>query len=121
MSGLRFAAGALAVALSFAAYSPAANATYRGCGYDPYGYHPPSWRGCPNYVRRAHRRAYREGWGFYSAYGFYPAGSYYAVPRYPVYAVPEPIYPAYPPYPTAYCYYDNGYDFRVRSVCVPAW
>ncbi|MFT3732866.1 MAG: hypothetical protein QM780_15835 [Hyphomicrobium sp.] len=116
MSGLKFVVGALAAGLSLAAFSSAADATfYRGCGYDPYGYHAPDYRGCPTYIRRA----YRKGWGFYPAYGFYPAGSYYALPRYyPVYPVPAPVYPAYP---VRYCYYDNGYDFRVRSVCVPAW
>jgi hypothetical protein len=119
MFGLKLFAGAVAAALSIAVFSSAADATfYRGCGYDPYGYHPPSLRGCPGEVRRAYRRAYRQGWGFYPAYGFYPAGSYYALPRYPVYTVPAPVYPAYP---AAYCYYDNGYDFRVRSICVPAW
>lgn len=124
MSGLKVVVGALAAALSFVALSSEADATfYRGCGYDPYGYHPPSWRGCPKAVRRAARSAYRQGWGFYPAYGFYPAGSYYALPppAYPVYAVPPPIYPAYPAYPSSYCYYDNGYDMRPRTVCTPAW
>lgn len=122
MSGFKFVIGTMAAALSIAVFSSAADATfYRGCGYDPYGYHPPSWRGCPKSIRRAYRRAYREGWGFYPAYGFYPAGSYYALPPYPVYPVPAPAYPAYPAYPAAYCYYDNGYDMRPRGVCVPAW
>jgi hypothetical protein len=114
MSGFKFAVGALVAASSVLALSSAADATHRRCGYDPYGYHAPDFRGCSRYIRGS----YRDGWGFYPAYGFYPAGSYYALPRYPVYAVPPPVYPVYP---AAYCYYDNGYDFRVRRVCVPAW
>lgn len=106
--------GALAAALSLATFSSAADATHRRCGFDPYGYSAPSFRGCPKYIRRA----YRDGWGFYPAYGFYPAGSYYAPPRYRVYPVPVPVYPAYP---AAYCYYDNGWDMRPRQICVPAW
>ncbi|MBS0235062.1 MAG: hypothetical protein JSR99_16460 [Proteobacteria bacterium] len=113
MSRFKVVVGALAAVLSIAAFSSSAYATHRRCGYDPYGYHPPDFRGCYDY----YRPAYRRGWGFYPAYGFYPAGSYYALPRYPVYAVPVP----YPVYSGAYCYYDNGWDFRVRRVCVQGW
>ncbi len=112
MFHLKLVVGIVAAALSAAAFSSAADATHRRCGYDPYGYRAPDFRGCPGY-----RSSYRDGWGFYPAYGFYPAGSYYALPRYPVYAVPPPAYPV----PAAYCYYDNGWDARVRRVCVPAW
>jgi hypothetical protein len=112
MSRVRFFAGALAAVLSVAAFSPAAEAWHRRCGFDPYGYQPPNFRGCDSGYGY-----YRRGWGFYPAYGFYPAGSYYALPRYPVYAVPVP----YPVYSGSYCYYDNGWDFRVRRVCVQGW
>lgn len=111
MSRVKFVAGALAAVLSIAAFSSAAEAWQRRCGYDPYGYHPPNFRGCYG------GGYYRSGWGFYPAYGFYPAGSYYALPRDPVYAVPVP----YPVYSRAFCYYDNGWDFRVRRVCVRGW
>ncbi|SFV38107.1 hypothetical protein [Hyphomicrobium facile] len=105
-------AAALLAALSFAV-ATSAEARHRRCDFDPYGYRAPSrWCG-------------REGWGFYPAYGFYPAGSYYALPRYPVYAVPVPVPVPVPvrvrAYPTTFCYFDNGYDFRPRRVCVPAW
>ena len=97
MSVFKFLVACIAGALSLAVLSSAADATFRRrCGFDPYGYSPPSFWGCPKYVRRA----YRDGWGFYPAYGFYPAGSYYALPRYRMYPVPVPAYPAYP---VAYC------------------
>ncbi|RUP08890.1 hypothetical protein [Hyphomicrobium sp.] len=107
MSFVKYAA-VLAAASSFAV-ATSAEARHRGCVYDPYGYHAPS------------RDCRREGWGFYPAYGFYPAGSYYALPRYPVYAVPVPVPVPVRAYPVRYCYYDNGFDFRPRRVCVPAW
>jgi hypothetical protein len=107
MSYVKFTA-ALAAALSFAV-ATSAEARHRRCDFDPYGYHAPS-RWCA--------RASREGWGFYPAYGFYPAGSYYALPHYPVYAIPVPVAPVYR---ADYCHYDNGYDFRPRRICVPAW
>jgi hypothetical protein len=104
----------LAGVLSLAMLSSAADATFfRRCGFDPYGYNPPSFRGCPGYIRGA----YRDGWGFYPPYGFYQAGNPYALPRYRMYPVPVP---AYPVYPVAYCYYDNGWDLRPRQICVPA-
>ena len=110
MSSSKYVVGALAAAVSVAAFSSAADATFRrGCGYDPFGYHAPNFRGCPG--------VYREGWGFYPAYGFYPAGSPYALPRARVYPVPPPAYPV----PIAYCYYDNGYNMRPSRICVPAW
>jgi hypothetical protein len=115
---LKFLAAAATIAAAFLSTASTAQAFHRRCGFDPYGYHAPDFRGCPKYVRRGYGRAYRQGWGFYPAYGFYPAGSYYALPRGRVYAVPEPVYPGYYP---GNCYYDRGYDFRVRMVCVPAW
>ncbi|WP_045834571.1 hypothetical protein [Hyphomicrobium sp. 99] len=109
-------AAVLAAALS-CAVATSAEAHHRRCVFDPYGYNAPS------------RDCRRLGWGFYPAYGFYPAGSYYAPPRYPVYAVPVPVaVPVAVPVPVrvravpaSYCYFDNGFDFRPRRVCVPAW
>ena len=104
MSDFKYVVAAVVAATSVAVLSAPAEATHRRCGFDPYGYHAPNFWGC-----------YRQGWGFYPAYGFYPQGSYYATPRSPVYAVPVPVYPA------TYCYLDNGYDMRPHRICVPAW
>jgi hypothetical protein len=96
-------------ALTVASFSAAAEANFR-CGYDRYGYHPSDFSGCYRY--------YRQGWGFYPAYGFRPADSYYAPPRYaPVYLVPPPVYYV----PTYGCYYDNGYDLRPHLICPRGW
>lgn len=106
MARLKIAAAITAAAFVAATFSVPAEANRR-CGYDRYGYHPPSHRGCGHV---------RQGWGFYPAYGFYWEGSYYAIPRYrPYYLVPYG-------YPIPYgCYYDNGYDLRVHLVCPRPW
>jgi hypothetical protein len=74
----KHAVATILAALTVVSFSVAAEANFR-CGYDRYGYHPPDFSGC----------YHRRGWGFYPAYGFRSADSYYATPRYaPVYIVP---------------------------------
>ncbi len=80
------------------------------CGFDRYGYHPPDFRGCPDFIderplpprapppRRAVKRPP-------PADGYYADGYYYAA--------------GIPPGPG--CYYDNGYNMRVHRVCYGGW
>lgn len=46
MLSARHGIAALAAVLASVALSATAEATYRGCGFDRYGYHPPDFRGC---------------------------------------------------------------------------
>jgi hypothetical protein len=99
VAGLKKAAAVIAAVLSVTSVSVPAEANRR-CGYDRYGYNAPDFSGCYRY--------YREGWRFEPAYGPYPVVRYDAPPPYAVYAGPP-------------CYYDNGYDMRVRLICPRGW
>lgn len=66
-------------ALSVAAMLSPAQANWR-CGYDRYGYHPPSFRGCDRYWREQ-RDEYR-GFRRYDYASDYPANGYYELPLY---------------------------------------
>ena len=95
------ALGAVAAVTAIALSTPA-DATHRRCGYDRYGYHAPDFRGC--YDRWAYRR------------DFYPA-------PYPVRRRPAAVYERVRVYervvvPSVRCFYDTGYDMRVRRICV---
>jgi hypothetical protein len=127
MLAVRYGITALAAVLTVSVLSTAAGATYRGCGFDRYGYHPPDFRGCyygPEIVEvpvpvvrvKPVRRAQHV----------------HRVPRAPLVrraAAIAPPPPPPPPFEGYYaaapiqpgCYFDNGYDMRVHRICYSGW
>jgi len=128
MLSVRCGAAALAAMLAVVGLSATAEATYRGCGFDRYGYHPPNFRGCDQAVeiiavpapmvrvKRVRR-----------------VKLIHRVRRAPrvrsiVVVVPPPP-PPRPPFDGYYavapiqpgCYFDNGYDMRVHRICYSGW
>lgn len=127
MLSVRYGIAAMAAVLAVAGLSATAEATYRGCGFDRYGYHPPNFRGCApaveiivvrppvvvvkrvrrvrvKPVRRVVRKAPRAPAIVALLPPPPPIDNYYAV---------APIQPG--------CYFDNGYDMRVHRICYSGW
>lgn len=125
MLGARYGIAALAAVLAVSVLAATAEATYRGCGFDRYGYHPPNFGGCydrveiiegPAPVVRARRikRVQRV----------------HRVPRIRrAVAIAPPPPPPPPPFEGYYaaeplrpgCYFDNGYDMLAHRICYSGW
>ena len=107
-SGVRYIFAVLALALGVASLTGPAEANRR-CGYDRYGYHAPSWRGCDRL---------RYDWDGYpppppvQIYRPYPV--YRAYPKLPPAVYAAPVY-GYG-YRGGRCHYDNGW-YGVIVVC----
>lgn len=127
MLSVRYGIAALAAVLTVSGLSATAEATYRGCGFDRYGYHPPNFRGCYDRVeiievpvpvvrvkrvRRApplHR--VRRAPRVHRAVAVIPPPP--PPPPFEGYYAAAPIQPG--------CYFDNGYDMRVHRICYTGW
>lgn len=123
----RYGFAGLAAVMAIAGLSASAEATYRGCGFDRYGYHPPDFRGCERTVEiiavpapvvrlkrvrkvKPIRRVRRAP----------PVRRVIAVAPPPPPPPPfEGYYAAAPIQPG--CYFDNGYDMRVHRICYTGW
>jgi hypothetical protein len=88
----------IVAATLIASFAMPAAANFR-CGFDRYGYHPPSWSGCD--------RLY-GGWG-----GYPPPSVAYAPP--PPGAITPPLY-GIDYGPPGRCHFDNGW-YGVIVVC----
>lgn len=129
MLSARHSIAALTAVVAAIGLSATAEATYRGCGFDRYGYHPPNFRGCApavevvvvrppvvvvKRVRRVrvkpvHRVVHRAP-RVRAVVAVLPPPPPPPIDNY--YAV-APIQPG--------CYFDNGYDMRVHRICYSGW
>lgn len=138
MLGVKYGIAALAMVLTGCIFTATAEATYRGCGFDRYGYHPPNFRGCyaveivevpPPVVRvavpvvrvkRPRRVVRKPARRVHRARPVRKVVAFVPPPLPPPPAPPfEGYYAAEPLMPG--CYYDNGYDLQVHRICYHGW
>jgi hypothetical protein len=137
MLSMKYGIAALVGALAVVGLSASAQATYRGCGFDRYGYHPPDFSGCgpavaivavPAPVVRVKRvRRSRPPVRRVQRTVKRPVQRRPRVRR--VVAMMPPPPPPPPPFDGYYvakpiqpgCYFDNGYDMRVHRICYSGW
>lgn len=126
MLSAKYGIAALAAVLAAVGLSATAEATYRGCGFDRYGYHPPDFRGCAPAVEVVVVRA--PVVRVKRVRRVKPVQRVRRAPRVrKVVAVLPP--PPPPPFEGYYavapiqpgCYFDNGYDMRVHRICDTGW